>query len=998
MTENSEETAKTVRIEPRLQASFKPSNNPQLIEKYRVSVKPEAMEEEKSAFSNNITKIPAIMQSEIEKKLRNRVHVIQEFLSTEEKYMNILFDLINTVIIPCRELQYLTNEEEKDVFSNIETIAKFSERFLAALKAIYNEEFDTKTTLFAETIVKMQPFFLFFNPYCINYQDSRMKLEKIRKEKPQFHQWLKNIELTKWDKVIDSLLIEPVQRLPRYVLLMKEIRKNTPTSHPDYKNIEKALQTFEELNNTVNKHMAEYLKTLKLFELAEKYGKFFKHDLVDPKRKFLEEEAMTLISDGTTKQVICYFLTDMLLVTEHVFTEMKLIKSLHFHAKSYVYDIPNTKHYQNLVTIYGEEEGLTFILDSQESKSKLMHFLNKNVINEIKSRQEMFLKSIPSHNMMMSIEKSDEINESKAKIEEPLVNVTILGTVKRGLEKISPFIVYFTRIQYGKFLTDIFLRYRELKVLDDYVRKHFQDIKFSSFPKKKLFHQKTKTIDGRKIDIQNFLQVLLNSRNIRENSQQILKLLNLPHNFYQLWDVNPVENSSFFQNLNDLAEKLLRRFSVFRILYDFFRTKRPIYSLLKESSSEKLLEKELEIETPDENIHKIRINKYTKALDLCYEIANNLSLVSWLDYKLVLEKNETELRVIDDDEFVFKALNIDEILLENREEEQKKLGFFEKLSEQFRIGQSKIKEFFKDKFKIKFKKCIFPHSFIEKTDYTRDFVRLNLICCQAFQEISKNKYDLSLNDFCFFAGLYAFIKYGSLSEIKSSNFLSFFDEKIVAQMIPETIFVQEQKSLWMSTIMIFWKKISAEITKIIETNRFYNESLEENIMASMFNPEALHMSNENSQYKYKISDEKRLAQMITMKYLMTSEMYGTHNYMVLFRKFKKGADETKIIKIVGKLVINFKSLKLFAENQKEDEIISLKNIDNFKVFPEHLEICLREAQISSKEKEKCECVYSIYSSESIEIYRTIELYFEIGRLTADLKKSYLKKMKQKSTI
>lgn len=47
-------------------------------------------------------------------------------------------------------------------------------------------------------------------------------------------------------------MIKPVQRLPKYVLLLKELLKNTQQSHPDYQNVKKALEQFEEVNNNNN--------------------------------------------------------------------------------------------------------------------------------------------------------------------------------------------------------------------------------------------------------------------------------------------------------------------------------------------------------------------------------------------------------------------------------------------------------------------------------------------------------------------------------------------------------------------------------------------------------------------------------------------------------------------------------------------------------------------------------------------------------------------------
>ena len=42
---------------------------------------------------------------------------------------------------------------------------------------------------------------------------------------------------------IADLLIEPVQRIPRYKLLLEQLLKYTPESHPDYANMGAALES-----------------------------------------------------------------------------------------------------------------------------------------------------------------------------------------------------------------------------------------------------------------------------------------------------------------------------------------------------------------------------------------------------------------------------------------------------------------------------------------------------------------------------------------------------------------------------------------------------------------------------------------------------------------------------------------------------------------------------------------------------------------------------------
>ena len=45
-----------------------------------------------------------------------------------------------------------------------------------------------------------------------------------------------------------SNLIKPVQRLPKYELIFKELLKKTFKEHPDYENIVVALKEFQKVN------------------------------------------------------------------------------------------------------------------------------------------------------------------------------------------------------------------------------------------------------------------------------------------------------------------------------------------------------------------------------------------------------------------------------------------------------------------------------------------------------------------------------------------------------------------------------------------------------------------------------------------------------------------------------------------------------------------------------------------------------------------------------
>ena len=52
--------------------------------------------------------------------------------------------------------------------------------------------------------------------------------------------------------------------------------------------------------------------------------------IVDPKREFYEEETLGLISNNMNRAVICYFLSDMILVTERSNESLSIIIKFFF--------------------------------------------------------------------------------------------------------------------------------------------------------------------------------------------------------------------------------------------------------------------------------------------------------------------------------------------------------------------------------------------------------------------------------------------------------------------------------------------------------------------------------------------------------------------------------------------------------------------------------------------------------------------------------------------
>jgi len=69
---------------------------------------------------------------------------------------------------------------------------------------------------------------------------------------------------------LSALLIMPIQRLPRYELLLSELVKNTSENHSDFASLSEALKYIREVNLYINQRQKKDDERLQVMELIAK--------------------------------------------------------------------------------------------------------------------------------------------------------------------------------------------------------------------------------------------------------------------------------------------------------------------------------------------------------------------------------------------------------------------------------------------------------------------------------------------------------------------------------------------------------------------------------------------------------------------------------------------------------------------------------------------------------------------------------------------------------
>jgi len=109
-----------------------------------------------------------------------------------------------------------------------------------------------------------------YSSYVNNYDNAISELNKLKSQNKSFAKFLQNFSNDSRTRrlTIESILIMPVQRLPRYILLIKELSKHTWPRHGDYNNLINALQAMESIVSKINRQKRLSDSSLKLNQIS----------------------------------------------------------------------------------------------------------------------------------------------------------------------------------------------------------------------------------------------------------------------------------------------------------------------------------------------------------------------------------------------------------------------------------------------------------------------------------------------------------------------------------------------------------------------------------------------------------------------------------------------------------------------------------------------------------------------------------------------------------
>ncbi|KAJ2711471.1 hypothetical protein H4S00_006045, partial [Coemansia sp. D1744] len=289
----------------------------------------------------------------------------------------------------------LSRKEVRQLFANFPDIIMLSKELLSQLEARLGANaqppWDPASGRVGDIFLRMAPFMKMYSLYLRNFRSALGEISGWLGANHNFAQFILQASASPECRGLSfqSYLLLPVQRIPRYKLLLEDLLRHTPDTHIDHQSIGDALRTIEEVAVFVNENIEEHEMTLSMIEIQRALG--LKESLLEPGRRLLRAGTLTKICRKNHQQRSFYLFNDMLLYASG---PAPLLEDQTGHrrvplADCKVMNVPDAADCRNQFTIISREKSFIVYTDTASDKTGWMGALSHAIMAQRKARETL---------------------------------------------------------------------------------------------------------------------------------------------------------------------------------------------------------------------------------------------------------------------------------------------------------------------------------------------------------------------------------------------------------------------------------------------------------------------------------------------------------------------------------------------------------------------------------------------------------------------------------
>ncbi|KAI9293049.1 Dbl homology domain-containing protein [Neoconidiobolus thromboides FSU 785] len=273
-----------------------------------------------SGDDTDLTPAPKLDGDKASQEQRRR-NIMQEILTTEETYVHSLKALIEIYIEGAEREKIFTAEENRILFSNVKSILLFHQSHL--LPEIKKEVLTPDSGKIGGVFKKLSVYLKMYSLYVNDFDQANIEAEKLNlilhnqngmmdkmgvgaqsRQRRRIKNYLEQCsQHPKHNQLnLQGFLLLPVQRIPRYKMLLYDLLKYTPLDDPDRQDLIDAHSDIAKRAQEINERKRVKEANDKVIEIQNSIKGNHKVPLVEPHRRFIKEGFLYLSRIVSMKQ------------------------------------------------------------------------------------------------------------------------------------------------------------------------------------------------------------------------------------------------------------------------------------------------------------------------------------------------------------------------------------------------------------------------------------------------------------------------------------------------------------------------------------------------------------------------------------------------------------------------------------------------------------------------------------------------------------------------
>lgn len=336
--------------------------------------------------------------------MKQRANLADEILKTEAVYLEDLRLIVAKFLMPFRvNMKMLSATDGGKLFLNIESLELISEEIHGAMKQAFEQAASSAQVSLAPVYLQYTETMLQgFSLYCAGHSDSLSLLTRLKRKNAGFSTYLEQLEA---DDALNRLrladfLTRPIQHICRQPLLLRELLKSTPQTHPDYEDLVFALDLINDLVDRVNSNAKEVGNIQAITNVEHSVAMLPEGlKLLMPGRYMLREGRFLRHSGKTGKapaERYLFLFSDMLILTkpkpfsdtEYVFTELLPLHQVHIEEATETDEIKNAFSVTSLLTLRSH------IFVAKDERKNYNEIIKRDWLNAISTTKARFERGL----------------------------------------------------------------------------------------------------------------------------------------------------------------------------------------------------------------------------------------------------------------------------------------------------------------------------------------------------------------------------------------------------------------------------------------------------------------------------------------------------------------------------------------------------------------------------------------------------------------------------